>query len=255
MENEEKNLNETDIIDPNEVGDSQEEEVEGEKAEETEGKPTKQSQSQNAKYAQMRREAEAKAKAEREEKAKEIETAKKAGYREGVIATLKTNPYTEEPIEDDYDLEIYEIQQELDRQGKDPNKDLPRELARRRRELEKAEREKAEADEKSKQEAEAKKSEVLARKRKEIEEVRKKYDLTEEQMKELLDKDSDFGKKVKDKEDRWTLEEIFDAFYEKKPVSPKRGTPNSTPGGSKVEKSIMDMSDEEFLEWKKNRRG
>ena len=244
-----------DNIDPNEVKDPAKEEGEGGE-DKKDDKPTKQSQSENAKYAQMRREAEAKAKAEKEERERELQRAKEEGIREGKRTALKTNPYTEEAIEDDYDLEVYELQKELDEKGKDPIKDLPRELARRRREKEKAEREKSEAEKKSKQEQEAKLNELKASMRKEIADVQKKYELSDEEMKNLITGDSDFAKKVKEKQGRWTLEEIFEAYYKpKKKDEEKRNTPNPTPAGTKTVKSIKDMNDDEFVTHMKEKYG
>jgi len=257
MENEEKNLNETTPQpDPEEVK-TDEVGEEGEQGKEEDSKPTKQSQSQNAKYAQQRREAEAKAKAEKEARDKELQLAKEEGYRKGQIDATKTNPFTEEPIEDDYDFEIYQIQQELDKQGRDPIKELPRELARRRREMAKAEKEKAEEEAKSKQEAETKRQETLERKRKEISEVEKKFKLSHEDMKKLLTEDSDFKKKLEEKEDRWTLEEIFEAYYKPKQEEPpqKRSTPSGGTGGSKVERSVKDMTDEEYIKYSQETYG
>lgn len=231
-------------IDPAEVKDEEldEGEEEGQKGEEKDNKPAKQSQSQNAKYAQMRREAEAKAKAEKEE-----------AYRKGLIDGVKVNPFTKEPIEDDYDLEIYQIQEELNQQGKDPVAELPRELAKRKRDKANSEKEKAAQEIAEKQAQDKRYAESMEAKRKEIEQVREKYGLSKDEIGLLLT-EGEFAEKVKEKENRWTLDEIFEAFY--RPISQdKRRTPNVTPGGSKVEKSIMDMSDDEFLAWKKSKRG
>lgn len=245
-ENEEDPNNQNHQPDPNQVKEDEVEE-EDENGGKKDSKPTKQSQSDNAKYAQQRREAEAKAKADKEAREKELQRAKEEGIRQGKIEALRTNPYTEQPIEDDYDLEVYEIQKELDKQGKDPTKDLPRELARRRREKAKADKEKSEAEKKSKQEAELKKKEQLSRMKQEIQEAEKKYGLSDEEMSALLDENTDFGKKVKEKQGRWTLEEIFEAYYKPKSDKKERSTPSATQGGSKVEKSVKDMNEDEFI--------
>ena len=88
-------------------------------------KKAKPNRQYNAYQAKLRRERE-----ERERK-KELEKA----YLKGKLEGIKTNPYTEEPIQDSEDLEVYEIMRELDEQGKSPIEDFPKEVARRRREL------------------------------------------------------------------------------------------------------------------------
>lgn len=235
-------------IDPNEVKDDEVKE-EGDKGEEKDGKSAKQSQSQNAKYAQMRREAEAKAKAEKEAQERALKKASDEAYRKGLREGIKVNPYTEEPIEDDYDLEIYEIQRQLDEQGKDPKAGLPRELARREREKAKAAKDKAEQEEKAESERKARYEENLAKKREEIKSVREKFNISEKEMEKLITDEKanpELYKQIKAKENRWTLEEIFDAYY-KPEASEKRSTPNPTPSGASVKKSVKDMSDDEFI--------
>ena len=79
----------------------------------------KQSKEENAKYANARRRAE-------EEAQKKIEQARKEAYEKGLeqgkIQSYigKENPYTGQPIKDDYDVQEYLEMFELDSKGKDP---------------------------------------------------------------------------------------------------------------------------------------
>lgn len=234
--------------DPNEVKDDEVKE-EGDKDEEKDGKSAKQSQSQNAKYAQMRREAEAKAKAEKE---------RNEAYRSGLREGIKVNPYTEQPLTDDYDLEVYEIQKELDSKGLDPVKELPRELARRRRETAQKEKADQEAKKKAEEEEEKARNDSLAKKREEIKFVREKYNISEKEMEKLITDEKanpELYKQIKAKENRWTLEEIFEAYYQPAKAREDRSSPNVNPQGPKTKKSVKDMSDDEFVAHMKNTYG
>ena len=81
----------------------------------------KQSREKNSIYAQQRREKEQK---EREEK------LKREAYVKGQLDSTKINSFTGQPIEDEYDLKIYQLQQKIKANGGDPIDDLPKELAR-----------------------------------------------------------------------------------------------------------------------------
>lgn len=104
---------------------------------------------ENANYAQIRRKAE-------EDANKRIETEKQKAYNEGRLAAYKgkVNPYTEKPIVDLTDIEMYEMMYQLENEGKDPIKDLPEEFAKKRREEERVIQEKKELEEKTKKEVE-----------------------------------------------------------------------------------------------------
>jgi len=129
------------LIDPEDLEEEEEGgEGEGEKPQEKpKAKPEEQSREERAKQAQARREREAR---EREER------IKREAYLKGKLDSVKVNPFTNEPIEDEYDLKVYEIQARLKAEGKDPLADLPRALAQAEREA----REKAKADEQEKRE-------------------------------------------------------------------------------------------------------
>lgn len=110
--------------------DEDEEDEEESKSRDDEKKAKEQQdKEERARQAQKRREREAK---EREAREKAI---KDEAYLQGQLDGIKVNPFTEEPIEDKYDLEIYKIQLELQKEGKDPIADLPKrqaELARKK---------------------------------------------------------------------------------------------------------------------------
>lgn len=71
---------------------------------ETETEKVKQSKEQNAKYAELRRKQES-------EKA----------YLKGKLAASEKNTFTGEPIVDEADLEIFELQKAIEKDGGDPN--------------------------------------------------------------------------------------------------------------------------------------
>lgn len=86
-------------------------------------KKEEQDKAERARQAKARREREAK---EREAREKEIE---RKAYLKGKLDSTKVNEFTEEAIEDEYDLFIYETQKALKAEGKDPIADLPKRLA------------------------------------------------------------------------------------------------------------------------------
>ena len=83
----------------------------------------KQEKEERARYARLRRERE-----EKEKKTREDEIRKKA-FIEGKLSQAKVNSFTNSPIRDEYDLEVYETQLELESEGKDPNTDLAERIA------------------------------------------------------------------------------------------------------------------------------
>lgn len=86
-----------------------------EKQETTEERTKKQSKAENRRYAEMRR-------AKREREKQELE---KQAYNKGVLeATNGINPYTQEKIETDEDIEEFKIMQELAKKGLDPIQDF-----------------------------------------------------------------------------------------------------------------------------------
>jgi len=254
MTNEEKKVTDNsddELLDPNdfeesEVSEDESVEVEEEK-EETKDK--------NAYYAQKRREQEAKAKEKSQTDI--IEKERQDAYLKGKLDATKVNKFTDEPIEDEYDLEIYELQLELDKQGKDPINDLGAELAKRNRSKKLAEAEQLKAKE---TEQEKIKQEIAK-----FKESYPNVNVSE------LSKDEDYVKYAENKFGRWTLEEIYEGYLKvkkakaseeqersagdnAKQLANKRSkVPSSNPVSQPtLNKSVSEMTDEEFREyWKK----
>jgi len=138
-------LDEADFEDEEEDDEESDENEDGE--EKGKGKK-KQSKKQDHDFAEKRR------KREEEQKKREDDIRKAAfeeGKKAGRLESSKVNTFTNEPIEDEYDLKIFEIQKQLKAEGKDPQKDLPKRLA----ELNRQEaKEKKDKDEKDKKEQE-----------------------------------------------------------------------------------------------------
>ena len=184
-------------------------------------KPAKQSRETNAYYAELRR--------------KEKEAEYKRGLREGI----KTNPYTDTPIADDYDLEVYQEMKKLDDEGKDPVNDFPTYYAKKQRQAQTAAREKEE------QEAKAR------------EDVDKFFKSNPNVSKELL-QDEEFLDYAEGKFGNKSLEDIYKGYlklqakYKPAPAVKKeepkvdKKMPTSQPSGASESKTISKMSDEEI---------
>lgn len=211
-----------------------------------------------AEFARKRREKEAAEKAEKERLARE-EQLKKEAATKAELDLVKTNPYTEKPITDEYDLEVYKIQKKLEAEGKDPIKDLPEALALRDRELALA------------RQKEAKDKEVVDKQLKqEIADLRKKY--PEVNTRELGD-DPLFLEISEEKEGRWTMTEIYEEYLHRKESNnpTPKGDPNdeeskkaakkvtkqpsSNPQGNPTKDNPMEMSDEEFIKAEAAKKG
>lgn len=218
---------------------------EGDGADKTEATGKKgQSKALNAKFAQERREREAKAKAERDAK-----EAERRAYVKGQLDSLRTNPYTDEPITDELDLEQYKIMKGLDDAGKDPIKGFAKAWAERTR-SEAAKRQESEKAEASKREEESRKA------RGEVDDLMKAYpDLDTSS----LAKDEGFQKFADGKYGRWTLKEIYEAYKGAgKPAESRaraKSSPSSLPGGTSEPKSVSSMTDEEFLRYRMEKYG
>lgn len=250
MENSEKILDvaepveevaeETTIVDENTQEETSEEFTEQEaveeadKSDETETEKKVQSDEENANYAQIRRKAE-------EDANKKIEEAKAKAYEEGKLAVYKgkINPYTNRPITDLADAEMYETMYQLEQDGKDPINDLPDALLNKRKEENKAIQEKKNLEEKTK---------------KEVDEFVEKYPNVD--LKELLD-DSFFNDYIRGKNN--SLTELYEGFNNfknafrnsaievaKQTIANAQATPGSLKGDSDNTVDYSNMSDEEF---------
>lgn len=202
-----------------------------------------QSKSVNARFAQERREREAQAKAKAEKEAREAE---RRAYVKGQVDTLKTNPYTGDPITDETDLEQYKVMKELDEKGDDPLKGFAKAWADRTR-----------SEMSKREQAQAKKAEEAKQAQKEIDDLVAAYPGLDVP---ALVKDDTFQKFASGKYGRWTLTEIYETYKakdgrqaESKPRA--KSSPSSMAGGTSEPKSISDMTDDEFLRYRSEKYG
>ena len=202
-----------------------------------------QSKSVNARFAQERREREAQAKAKAEKEAREAE---RRAYVKGQVDTLKTNPYTGDPITDETDLEQYKVMKELDEKGDDPLKGVAKAWADRTR-----------SEMSKREQAQAKKAEEAKQAQKEVDDLVTAYPGLDVP---ALVKDDAFQKFASGKYGRWTLTEIYETYKakdgrqaESKPRA--KSSPSSMAGGTSEPKSINDMTDDEFLRYRSEKYG
>lgn len=202
-----------------------------------------QSKSVNARFAQERREREAQAKAKAEKEAREAE---RRAYVKGQVDTLKTNPYTGDPITDETDLEQYKVMKELDEKGDDPLKGFAKAWADRTR-----------SEMSKREQAQAKKVEEAKQAQKEVDDLVAAYPGLDVP---ALVKDDAFQKFASGKYGRWTLTEIYETYKakdgrqaESKPRA--KSSPSSMAGGTSELKSINDMTDDEFLRYRSEKYG
>ncbi|MBR2070404.1 MAG: hypothetical protein IJ981_03155 [Clostridia bacterium] len=120
MEEAEKIVNQEEIDEIEEVADPQEEQEVSEDTEEVTQEEDKGEESEVKKA--WKNESNAKFAAER--RAKERKEAEEKAYRRGIIDSLGgKNPYTNEPIEDDADVEEFLTMREIEKKGGDPTYD------------------------------------------------------------------------------------------------------------------------------------
>lgn len=103
-----------------------------------------QSKEENAKFAKQRR--------EKEERDKEIQDAYKRGKLEAFKG--KMNPFTNTPIKDETDIEMYEAMCKLESEGKDPLSDYAEYVANEKREKIKQDQKEKEIQEQAKKDVE-----------------------------------------------------------------------------------------------------
>lgn len=187
------------LLDPNDFEDNEDEKDESVKIEDIKVE----NKDKNSYFAQRRREQEAKAK--EKSNADIIEKERNDAYLKGKLDATKVNKFTDEPINDEYDLELYEIQLELDKQGKDPINDLAQELASRKRSQVKLEKEKISKENAQKEEMQ-----------KDISNFVKAYPKVNTQ--ELSNNES-FVKFAENKWGRWSMIEIYEAYLDKQSIS------------------------------------
>ena len=227
-----------------------EESSEEEKDNEVAKKKAEEQKKKNAEYAKKRREQEEAERQKREAKIKEDTK------REVELGIYKKNPYTNEPIKDEEDLEVFKVMKQLDDEGLNPVEDYPKrvaELARKRKQEEKAKAEKEQKD-----------KEYFA---KDIAEFKANYpDVNPVD----LVKDEEFMKFSEGKSGRWTTTEIYEAYLKEKDMAEYKilkkeaekkakeqadkatKTPSTNHGKTPKTDDIDNMTPEEFKEyWKK----
>ena len=189
-----------------------------------------QSKEENSKYAQARRKAEA-----------EMEAKVKEAYQKGRMESFigKLNPYTNTPINDETDIQVYENMYALDKQGKDPVADYASYVADKQRQELKEKQEK----EKLQQEAEN-----------DIAEFTEKY--PDVNLSELLENET-FKDYIEGK--RKPLTTLYENYKKmensfrnkavdvaKQTIANSQATPGSLNSGAEVNVDYSTMSDSEF---------
>lgn len=189
-----------------------------------------QSKEENSKYAQARRKAEA-----------EMEAKVKEAYQKGRMESFigKLNPYTNTPINDETDIQVYENMYALDKQGKDPVADYASYVADKQRQELKEKQEK----EKLQREAEN-----------DIAEFTEKY--PDVNLSELLENET-FKDYIEGK--RKPLTTLYENYKKmensfrnkavdvaKQTIANSQATPGSLNSGAEVNVDYSTMSDSEF---------
>lgn len=206
-----------------------------EETEDSQAEESGQSAEENSKFAAIRRKAE-------EEAQKKIQEAETKAYEKGRLEAYKgkINPYTNTPIVDTSDIEIYEMMYKLEQDGKDPINDLPNAITDRRR---------------KEQQALAEEHERSTKARREIEEFQTKY--PDVNVQELLN-DSFFNDYISGKNKPLTdLYEGFNNFKNafrnsavnvaKQTIANSQSSPGSlSSGGEDPTLDFSKMSSEEF---------
>ena len=248
---------EDDDLDLEDFSEDELEEEDSNKEDSEDEKSKDKSEKNNKKQTRDKNREEARKRREREQQ-EAIEKAKKEAYAKGLSdgkrGALKVNTYTNEPIEDDIDLENFEIMQKLESQGKDPLKDFVKEKAR-------IEREKKADEAKQKEKSDLEKTEN----EKKLEKEKKdrldfvKFLGSKEKAVEVF-KDPDFKILLRGRIGKDSLIDIYKDLLEfrKRNASNVKGPdlPGSGKQGSDIKKSTKDMTYDEYEEYmKKKYRG
>lgn len=191
--------------------------------------------------------------------AEERERIQKQAKLEGKLEVLKTNPYTNEKIEDEEDLKIYEIQKQLDDEGYDPIEDLPRKMAEINRQAKKEELAKA-------KETEERESNI----QKDLNEF---FESNPKVDRVALSKNDEFWDFANDLLGTTPFSKIYstyqkilkrDSAKEKEAMIDKKAsdmskkytkTPSASGSNKQANKGFLEMSDEEYLQYQKDENG
>lgn len=184
---------------------------------------------------------------ENDKKAIDIEAIRREAYergiREGRVAAFsgKKNEYTGQPIKDEYDLEVYETMRKIEEKGGDPVADFASEMAERRRQEAMKANERKETEQKYQTE--------LVEFAKEMPDVDLK----------VLFNDPKFRTFARGKLGVMSLKEVYadystltataenDAEIKaKRIVAKQKASPGALGAGAPAEKSIENLSDDEF---------
>lgn len=201
---------------------------------------------QNKRYAEQRL---------REKQEKEKQKLERDAYIRGLKASTKgVNPYTNKPIEDEFDVKEYETMMELEKQGKDPIDDYQDYVKQLQRKSKQEEEQKAKAAEEEK-----------TRSLNDFQEFANKYGIDTAKK---LNKDKDWLEVSNKILEKPTMSNIYNAYQYMQKIADEKvqkalekanakkavqtGNHNSL---GKVEKDILSMSDEEFKAYSRKIRG
>ena len=210
----------------------------------------------NAKFAEERRRREAE---ERQRKTEEERQIREQEIREEAtlkaeLNLIKKNPYTNQDIKDADDLKIYKMQKELEDEGKDPIADLASKIAENNRKSRAIAKQKAEEE-----------SNNLKKIESEIKELKDKYPDVNTA---ILANDPEYQHALKGKAGRWTQLEIYEYYLSQKKVSGNNdaknkivdkvvdkvnAVPSSMQTGVSTQKTVSNMTDEEFEVYWRNK--
>lgn len=184
---------------------------------------------------------------ETDNKAIDIEAIRREAYergiREGRVAAFsgKKNEYTGQPIKDEYDLEVYETMRKIEEKGGDPVADFASEMAERRR-----------------QEAQKANERVQTEQKYQTELVEFAKEMPDVDLKVLFN-DPKFRTFARGKLGVMSLKEVYadystltasadtDAELKaKRIVAKQKASPGALGAGAPAEKSIENLSDDEF---------
>lgn len=184
---------------------------------------------------------------ENDNKAIDIEAIRREAYergiREGRVAAFsgKKNEYTGQPIKDEYDLEVYETMRKIEEKGGDPVADFASEMAERRR-----------------QEAQKANERVQTEQKYQTELVEFSKEMPDVDLKVLFN-DPKFRTFARGKLGVMSLKEVYadystltataenDAELKaKRIVAKQKASPGALGAGAPAEKSIENLSDDEF---------
>ena len=256
MEEKKPVVEDNDVLNPDDFDEEVETEVDAEETD-TQSQEKEEQAKKNAHFAEQRRKKEQAEREAREQKIREEATLN------AKLGMVKTNPYTNDPISDEDDLEVYELMKQIDDEGGDPISDYPKKLL----EIKK----KAKAEAKAKADAEEREKTTRSLKiEEEIKELREKYPKVDTS---ALANDPLFQECLKGKAGRWSQVEIYELYLTKKAQADNEAqeneakrateegsknvskTPSSNANGKSNPVKVENMTDAEFEAYWKRKYG